>query len=119
MPATPRIRTVTYSKETKKSPVYKYDPVTARSIRLCRICTLPPPPPPIVGDILDGGSPSGSGPFIYDGGTPGSVGSLTLDGGIIWLARYDGGSPDTFSNTFYNGGNVVSSNGDILDGGNS
>jgi hypothetical protein len=117
MPAIARIRTVTYSKETKKSPVYKYDPVTARSIRFCRIC--PVPPSPIVGDTLDGGSPFGSGPFIYDGGTPGSVGSLTLDGGIVWLPRYDGGSPDTFSNTFYDGGNVVSSNVDILDGGNS
>jgi hypothetical protein len=76
MPATPRIRTVTYSKETKKAPVYAYNPVTSRSILVCRIC--PRPPPPV---ILDGGSAFESAPYIYDGGIPGSVGTIILDGG--------------------------------------
>ena len=79
MPATPRIRTLTYSKETKKSPSYAYNPVTSRSIRVCRIC--PHPPPPVVPGILDGGSPFGSGPYVYDGGSTTTTGGGVLDGG--------------------------------------
>jgi len=117
MPATPRIRTVTYSKETKKGPSYAYNPVTSRSIRVCRIC--PRPPPPIIPGILDGGNPFGSGPYVYDGGSPGSVGSITLDGGIVYVPGYDGGSPSVFGTTVYDGGSTTTVGGGVLDGGNS
>lgn len=84
MPALSRIKTVTYSKESKKCPGYAFDICSQKQVRTCNktkieyIPSVQPivNPPTIKNDIiLFGGFPYSFGLFL-NGGTPISNGNL-------------------------------------------
>jgi hypothetical protein len=79
MPALSRIKTVSYSKESKKAPGYAWNVSSQRPIRIacCSINKIPTGLP----SILFGGTPYLSGPPLSFGG-PSTSGSV-LSGGNI------------------------------------
>jgi hypothetical protein len=141
MPAKPRIKTVTYSKESKKTPGYSWNPGNYAPLRIGCVCPnkkvtilpsillgggpsdigiiLSSSAPGVIGQDLFGGVPDGL--FIL-GGTPASNGpvisgntpgnyGLDLSGGIPGPSFYLGGTPAS------NGPIISGNSGPDLSGG--
>ena len=107
MPAKPRIRTVTYSKESKKAPGYALKPGNYGPLR---IGCIPCPPKRIyLSSILFGGYPNDNGAILFSDGP--HANGLDLFGGIPDSSFLLGGTPLT------NGG-VLSGNGPGYSGSN-
>ena len=112
MPARSRIKTVSYSKESKKAPGYGWSVSSQRPIRIAccsvnrKVITLP--------SVLFGGTP-------YSTGIPLPGGGPTISGSVLFGGRPDrntlfGGTPTSSGSPLSGGGPTT--NGPVFSGGN-
>ena len=111
MPATPRIKTVTYSKESKKAPGYAWSVARQAPIRVA--CACANKKVTRLSSVIFGGTPGSSGTIIYGGGA-GSSGFIIF-GGIPGASFILGGTPTSSGPALFGGGPANS--GPILSGG--
>jgi hypothetical protein len=100
-----------YSREVKKTPIYRVSPIIRGPIRIgCCYRPVPIPYVPIIpvlngGGVsrISGGLPSSSFNSVLNGGGPGTIPPLHISGQNMG-ASINGGSPNSVYNSILNGG---------------